>query len=150
MKTLTALFFLPALTNGLFLATAMAADSRPLPSLNSRLKWPKWNHPKASKNPGQPENQPLEPLSYHSLMVNGARYYTAKNYALALANYRQALSLRPDDATALSGEAWSLYYLGLGDQAAKDFQTLLKFNANDSWAREGISLCRTGSNPACA
>jgi len=150
MKTLSALFLLPALTNGLIFSAAMASENLPLPSFNSWLKWPKWNRAKTPGSSNHPEHRAAEALSYHSLMVNGARYYTVKNYALALANYRQALVLRPNDATALSGEAWSLHYLGLDDQAAKDFQTLLKFNANDSWAREGMSLCRSALNPTCA
>jgi len=147
MKTLSALFLFPALTNGLLLMAGMAVENRSLPAFNF---WPKrFNRtgPKVGR-PMQP--QPVETLSYHSLMINGARHYTAKNYALALANYRRALAVRPDDVTALSGEAWSLYYLGQEEQAAKDFRALLKFDANDSWAREGMALCQSASTTVCA
>jgi tetratricopeptide (TPR) repeat protein len=84
----------------------------------------------------------LDPLNYRAQMASAYQQYTAKNYALALAAYRRVLTYYPDDMTALSGEAWSLYYLGQGDKAATDFQTLLSINADDSWAQKGLALCQ--------
>jgi len=84
----------------------------------------------------------LDPLNYRAQMVFAYQHYTAKNYAMALAGYRRVLTYYPDDMTALSGEAWSLYYLGQGDKAATDFQTLLGINSNDSWAQKGLALCQ--------
>jgi tetratricopeptide (TPR) repeat protein len=84
----------------------------------------------------------LDPLNYRAQMVSAYQHYTAKNYALALAAYRRVLAYYPDDMTALSGEAWSLYHLGQGDKATTDFQTLLSINSNDSWAQKGLALCQ--------
>ncbi len=84
----------------------------------------------------------VDPLNYRAQMVSAYQYYTAKNYAVALAAYRRVLTYYPDDMTALSGEAWSLYYLGQGDKAAADFQTLLSINSDDTWAQKGLALCQ--------
>jgi tetratricopeptide (TPR) repeat protein len=84
----------------------------------------------------------LDPLNYRAQMVSAYQHYTAKNYGAALAAYRRVLTYYPDDMTALSGEAWSLYYLGQGEKAAVDFQTLLSIDSNDSWARKGLALCQ--------
>jgi tetratricopeptide (TPR) repeat protein len=84
----------------------------------------------------------LDPLNYRAQMASAYQYYTAKNYAVAFAHYRRVLTYYPDDMTALSGEAWSLYYLGQGDKAAADFQILLGIDSNDSWAQKGLALCR--------
>jgi tetratricopeptide (TPR) repeat protein len=84
----------------------------------------------------------LDPLNYRAQMVAAYQQYTAKNYAAALATYRRVLTYYPDDMTALSGEAWSLYYLGQGEKAAVDFQILLGINSNDSWAQKGLALCQ--------
>jgi tetratricopeptide (TPR) repeat protein len=84
----------------------------------------------------------LDPLNYRAQMVSAYQQYTAKNYALALATYRRVLTYYPDDMTALSGEAWSLYYLGQSDKAAGDFETLLSVNSDDSWAQKGLALCQ--------
>ena len=147
MKTLFAFFLFPALTNGLLLSASLATGDHAWPSFNF---WPRWNERKRATTLRTIKIEPSETLSYHSLMVNGARHYTAKNFALALSSYRRALAIRPNDITALSGEAWSLYYLGQGEQAAKDFQAILKQDANDSWAREGMVLCKSNSNTLCA
>lgn len=84
----------------------------------------------------------LDPLNYRAQMVSAYQQYTAKNYAMALAGYRRVLLYYPDDMTALSGEAWSLYYLGQGEKAATDFQTLLSVNSNDAWSQKGLALCQ--------
>jgi tetratricopeptide (TPR) repeat protein len=54
----------------------------------------------------------LDPLNYRAQMVSAYRQYLNKNYAIALADYRRVLTYYPDDMIALSGEAWSLYFLG--------------------------------------
>jgi tetratricopeptide (TPR) repeat protein len=84
----------------------------------------------------------VDPLNYRAQMASAYQQYTAKNYALALASYRRVLTYYPDDMTALSGEAWSLYYLGQSDKATVDFQTLLGLNADDAWAQKGLALCQ--------
>jgi tetratricopeptide (TPR) repeat protein len=146
MKTFFFLL-LPTLTSALLLNTSLVTIPPFWPSFNFWPKRPRGNRARAIRSF---KSQPVETQSYHSLMVNGARHYTAKNFALALSSYRRALTIRPNDMTALSGEAWSLYYLGQGEQAAKDFQAILKQDANDSWAREGIVLCQSISTMACA
>jgi tetratricopeptide (TPR) repeat protein len=80
-------------------------------------------------------------LDYRAQMVIAYRHYLDKSYTLALSTYRRVLADYPADATALSGEAWSLYYLGDEDRAAVDFRTLLHANSADSWARKGLALC---------
>ena len=60
-------------------------------------------------------------VDYRSQMVIAYRHYLDKNYNLALATYRRVLADYPGDATALSGEAWSLYYLGDGNRAGSRF-----------------------------
>jgi tetratricopeptide (TPR) repeat protein len=84
----------------------------------------------------------LDPMNYRAQMAAAYQQYTAKNYSAAFATYRRVLTYYPDDMTALSGEAWSLYYLGQGEKAAADFQTLLSINANDSWSQKGLVLCQ--------
>ena len=84
----------------------------------------------------------LDPMNYRAQMAAAYRQYLAKNYAVALASYRRVLAAYPDDMTALSGEAWSLYYLGQADKAASDFQTLLGINSSDSWSQKGLALCQ--------
>jgi tetratricopeptide (TPR) repeat protein len=84
----------------------------------------------------------LDPLNYRAQMALAYRHYLAKDYAMALASYRRVLTNYPDDMTALSGEAWSLFYLGQQDKAEADFKTLLGINASDTWAQKGLSLCQ--------
>jgi tetratricopeptide (TPR) repeat protein len=83
----------------------------------------------------------VDPLNYQAQMLAAARQYSSKNYAMALASYRRVLTYYPDDLTALSGEAWSLYYLGRIKESTVDFQLLLGINANDTWAQRGLQLC---------
>jgi tetratricopeptide (TPR) repeat protein len=83
----------------------------------------------------------VDPLNYQAQMVGAMQQYNAKNYAMALASYRRVLTYYPDDMTALSGEAWSLYYLGQIEKAEADFTILLGINADDAWARKGLALC---------
>jgi len=84
----------------------------------------------------------LDPMNYRAQMAVAYRHYLAKDYAMALASYDRVLTYYPDDMTALSGEAWSLYYLGQQDKAEADFKTLLGINANDTWAQKGLALCQ--------
>ncbi|HEV3271653.1 MAG TPA: tetratricopeptide repeat protein [Candidatus Methylacidiphilales bacterium] len=88
----------------------------------------------------------LDPLNYQAQMVSAYQQYTAKNYAAALASYRRVLTYYPDDMTALSGEAWSLYYLGQGEKAEADFQTLLSIDSDYSWAQKGLALYQALKN----
>jgi len=83
----------------------------------------------------------VDPLNYQAQMVAAAQQYASKNYASALASYRRVLTYYPDDLTALSGEAWSLYFLGRVKEATTDFQLLLGINASDTAARRGLNLC---------
>jgi len=145
MKTLSALFFLSAMTAAILLHIQIALQNHPWSSIDFRPSWLKRNRTKTTTLSFEIERQPAVPQSYHSLMVHAARHYTTQNYAAALAHYRLVLVLLPNDAAALSGEAWSYYYLGQEEQAMKDFQALLKLDANDSWAREGMSLCKDGN-----
>ena len=80
-------------------------------------------------------------LDYRSQMVIAYRHYLDRDYRLALSTYRRVLADFPGDVLALSGEAWSLYYLGDDHRAAADFRALLHANAADSWARKGLALC---------
>jgi len=84
----------------------------------------------------------LDPMNYRAQMAVAYRHYLAKDYAMALASYGRVLTYYPDDMIALSGEAWSLYYLGQQDKAEADFKTLLGINANDTWAQKGLALCQ--------
>ena len=140
MKTFSTLILPALITAGLFhAAMAWEAHSESLTGF-----WPKWLKRKGATSSGsdrEPNDEPVEAQSYHSLMVNAARQYSFKNYAAALTNYRKVLADEPNNAAALSGEAWSLYHMGQAEQAAKYFQTLLTFDATDSWALEGMSLC---------
>jgi tetratricopeptide (TPR) repeat protein len=95
----------------------------------------------ATNRASTPAAPPVPRIDYRSQMVIAYRRYLDKNYTLALATYRRVLADYPGDATALSGEAWSLYYLGDGDRAAVEFRALLHANAADSWARKGLALC---------
>jgi tetratricopeptide (TPR) repeat protein len=154
MKIFSLLSPLPALATGTPLETPVTLISLSWPSFHFWPKWLTWNRTAKVKPAPKVELPPVEPLSQHSLMVNAARQYVARNYAVALAYYRRALAVNPNDLAARSGEAWSLYYMGQEELAAKDFQAILKVDANDSWAREGFELCTHGyssvSNPARA
>jgi len=88
----------------------------------------------------------LDPLNYQAQMVGAARHYLSKEYAMSYAAYHRVLISYPDDLIALSGEAWSLYYLGRTKEAEAGFQTLLDLNSNDTWAKKGLALC-TGGGP---
>jgi tetratricopeptide (TPR) repeat protein len=84
----------------------------------------------------------VDPLNYQAQMTSAEQQYASKNYAVALADYRRVLVYYPDDTTALSGEAWSLYSLGRIKEATADFQLLLGLNSSDTWARKGLNLCQ--------
>jgi tetratricopeptide (TPR) repeat protein len=86
----------------------------------------------------------VDPLNYQAQMLTAARLYSTKSYAMALASYRRVLTYYPDDLTALSGEAWSLYYLGHIKEATADFHVLLGINSSDTWAQKGLQLCEEG------
>jgi len=86
----------------------------------------------------------VDPLNYQAQMLAAARQYSSKNYAMALASYRRVLTYYPDDLTALSGEAWSLYYLGHLKEASADFHLLSGINSSDTWAQKGLQLCAEG------
>jgi len=88
----------------------------------------------------------IDPLNYRAQMAAAYQQYLAKNYTVSLAGYRRVLTYYPDDMTALSGEAWSLYYLGHRDQASADFQTLLGVDSNDAWSQKGLALCQEQKN----
>lgn len=88
-----------------------------------------------------PTTPPMPPVDYRAQMVLAYRHYLERNYSLALALYRRVLADYPGDALALSGEAWSLYYLGDESHAAADFRTLLHANEADLWAKKGLDLC---------
>lgn len=83
-----------------------------------------------------------DPLNYRAQMAGAWQQYSAKNYQQALAGYRRVLTYYPDDLAAISGEAWSLYYLGDLKGAAADFQALLNVSPSYSYARQGLDLCQ--------
>ena len=88
----------------------------------------------------------VDPLNYQAQMLDASQQYASKNYAIALASYRRVLTYYPDDLTALSGEAWSLYYLGRTKEATADFKILLGINSSDTWAQKGLSLSDVKTN----
>jgi tetratricopeptide (TPR) repeat protein len=88
----------------------------------------------------------VDPLNYQAQMLDASQQYASKNYALALGGYRRVLTYYPDDLTALSGEAWSLYYLGRLKEATADFKLLLGINSSDTWAQKGLSLSDVKTN----
>ncbi|MCE0497185.1 MAG: hypothetical protein LV481_04475 [Methylacidiphilales bacterium] len=83
-----------------------------------------------------------DPLNYRAQMAGAWQQFSAKNYQQALSGYRRVLTYYPDDLDAISGEAWSLYYLGDLKSAAADFQALLAVNPSYSYARQGLDLCQ--------
>ena len=89
----------------------------------------------------------VDPLNYSAQMITAAQDYTLKNYDKALAGYRRVLTYYPDDLTALSGEAWSLYFLGRIKEATTDFQLLLGINSTDTYALKGFHLCQSQAKP---
>jgi tetratricopeptide (TPR) repeat protein len=84
----------------------------------------------------------VDPINYEAQMLAASEQYSLKDYAMALASYRRVLTYYPDDLTALSGEAWSLFYLGRNKEATADFQVLLGINASDIWAQKGLASCQ--------
>ena len=88
----------------------------------------------------------VDPLNYQAQMLDASEQYATKNYAMALASYRRVLTYYPDDLTARSGEAWSLYYLGRTKEATADFKILLGINSSDTWAQKGLSLSDVKTN----
>jgi tetratricopeptide (TPR) repeat protein len=82
-----------------------------------------------------------DPLNYTAQMAGAWQQFTAKNYGQSLAGYRRVLTYYPDDLDAISGEGWSLYYLGDLKGAGADFQILLSVNPSYSYAQQGFDLC---------
>lgn len=87
----------------------------------------------------------VDPINYRAQMAGATLQYAAQNYREALSYYHRVRQYYPEDPDALSGEAWSLYNLGRGDEAVTSFQTLLSINPSYPDAKQGFELSQSKS-----
>jgi tetratricopeptide (TPR) repeat protein len=81
-----------------------------------------------------------EPTNYRAQAALAALHFANKDYRRSASDYRRLLTTYPDDADAMSGEAWSAFYLGLHREASETFRRLLSINASYPYAKQGFDL----------
>ncbi len=81
-----------------------------------------------------------EPTNYRAHMALTGLLFTSREYRRSLSGYRRVLTFYPGDLDALSGAAWSAFYLGEKREAIEDFQQLMSLSPDYSYARKGYEL----------
>ena len=81
-----------------------------------------------------------EPTNYRAQSALGALHFGNKDYRRSASDYHRLLSTYPDDADAMSGEAWSAFYLGLRREAYDSFRRLLSISPSYPYAQQGFDL----------
>jgi tetratricopeptide (TPR) repeat protein len=81
-----------------------------------------------------------EPTNYRAQAALAALHFANKDYRRSASDYHRLLTTYPDDADAMSGEAWSAFYLGLHREASETFRRLLSINASYPYAKQGLDL----------
>ena len=81
-----------------------------------------------------------EPTNYRAQMAMAGLLFVSREYRRSLSNYRRALASYPGDLDALSGAAWSAFYLGEKREALDYFQQLMSISPDYTYARKGYEL----------
>lgn len=82
-----------------------------------------------------------EPTNYRAHMAMAGLLFSSREYRRSLSAYRRVLAFYPGDLDALSGAAWSAFYLGEKREALDDFQQLMSLSPDYTYARKGYELC---------
>lgn len=75
---------------------------------------------------------------------SGLDSYGRKEYAVAEAEFRQALKVQPKSTEALIGLGATLAMLENDEEAASSFQTAISLSPNNARAWRGLGVARTG------
>lgn len=81
-----------------------------------------------------------EPTNYRAQAALAALHFANKDYRRSASDYNRLLTTYPDDADAMSGEAWSAFYLGLRRDAYDAFRRLLSISPSYPYAQQGFDL----------
>jgi tetratricopeptide (TPR) repeat protein len=81
-----------------------------------------------------------EPTNYRAQAALAALHFANKDYRRSASDYHRLLVTYPDDADAMSGEAWSAFYLGLRHEAYEAFRRLLSMSPSYPYAQQGFNL----------
>jgi len=82
----------------------------------------------------------VEPTNYRAQAALAALHFAGKDYRRSASDYHRLLATYPDDADAMSGEAWSAFYLGLRIEATETFRRLLSISPSYPYAQQGLDL----------
>lgn len=82
----------------------------------------------------------LVPSNYRASMVLAAQAYATRDYRKSLSMYKRILSFYPDDIDAMSGAAWSDFYVGNKREAMEGFSKILALQPTYQYAQEGYDL----------
>lgn len=82
-----------------------------------------------------------EPTNYSAHTAMASLLFNSREYRRSLSAYRRVLAFYPGDVDALSGAAWSAFYLGEKREALEDFQQLMSLSPDYTYARKGYELC---------
>ena len=83
----------------------------------------------------------VEPTNYRALMAAAGAQFAAADYRKARSCYGRVLSSYPEDTDALSGAAWSAYYLGDRVAAQRGFERIAMVSPDYPYVQDGLSLC---------
>jgi tetratricopeptide (TPR) repeat protein len=81
-----------------------------------------------------------EPTNYRAQSALAALHFANKDYRRSASDYHRLLTSYPDDADAMSGEAWSAFYLGLRRESYDAFRRLLSISPSYPYAQQGFDL----------
>jgi len=81
-----------------------------------------------------------EPTNYRAQSALAVLHFTNKDYRRSASDYHRLLATYPDDADAMSGEAWSAFYLGLRRESYDSFRRLLSISPSYPYAQQGFDL----------
>jgi tetratricopeptide (TPR) repeat protein len=82
----------------------------------------------------------LVPSNYRASMLLAAQAYATRDYRKALSMYKRILSFYPDDIDAMSGTAWSDFYVGNKREALQGFTKILAVQPSYQYAQEGYDI----------
>lgn len=82
----------------------------------------------------------LVPSNYRAAMVLAAQAYATRDYRKSLSMYNRILSFYPDDIDAMSGAAWSDFYVGNKREAMQGFSKILALQPSYQYAQEGYDI----------
>jgi tetratricopeptide (TPR) repeat protein len=81
-----------------------------------------------------------DPTNYRAQSALAAVHFGNKDYRRSASDYHRLLTTYPDDVDAMSGEAWSAFYLGLRRESYDSFRRLLSVSPSYPYAQQGFDL----------